>query len=67
MYSFHIEFTNGSNPFFSFPCEYKKHIAQLRRWKARYKLDVLARIGNTTYYRATEKQPATPQVDLFRF
>ena len=66
MYSFHIEFTNGSNPFYSFPCNFQQHTAQLRKWKLHYNLETLARVGNTTYYKATEKRPPAPQVDLFR-
>ena len=65
-YSFVLVFANGSNQYYHFPCEYRRHVNALRQWKRHYTLDAFRRDGTTTYYQATEKQPVTPQVDLFR-
>lgn len=65
-YAFHITFANGSNPYYHFPCDYKSHIAAIRKWKRHWNLEVVSRFDGLTNFRATEKQPITPQVDLFR-
>lgn len=65
-YAFHIDFANGSNPYYHFPCDHKSHVAAIRKWKLHWNLEVLQRLDGITYYLATEKRPATPQVDLFK-
>ena len=52
-YSFHIEFADGSNPYYHFPCEYGKHYRELRKWKRKYRLERL---------NATEYTPGTKTV-----
>lgn len=66
-YSFVLVFANGSNPYYHFPCDYHNHTNAIRKWKRHWNLEVLERNGTMTFYRATEKQPITPQVNLFRF
>ena len=38
MYSFHIQFADGSNPYYHFPCEYGKHYRALRAWAKTFNL-----------------------------
>ena len=54
-YSFHIQFTDGTNPYFSFPCDRKKHLAQLRKWRKNYDLSVISRSGNLVFLLASQK------------
>ena len=51
MYSFHIQFADGSNPYYHFPAEYSKHYQALRKWAKQYKLQKL----NVTEYSCNDK------------
>lgn len=51
MYSFHITFADGSNPYYHFPCEYGDHYRALCAWKKNYKLQKL----NVTEYAPGDK------------
>lgn len=58
MYSFHITFADGSNPYYHFPCEYSKHYRALRKWRKSYFLAQTARFkvkggGYTVFFTAT--------------
>ena len=64
MYSFHIEFSDHSNPYYHFPCNYRKHLNAIKKWKRNYNLTVLARSENMIYFYAVPKIP-TPQLQLF--
>ena len=46
MYAFHIQFSDGSNPYYHFPCEQREHCRALRAWKKSYNLTKL----NVTEY-----------------
>ena len=55
MYSIHIEFENGSNPYVRYnmnSAEYKK---EFRKWSEEYDLSKLYMIGTIIYYSAKEK------------
>ena len=61
MYSFHIQFADGSNPYYHFPAEYGKHYQALQAWKRRYFLQQDMRFkvkggGYTVYFTAIERQ-----------
>ena len=51
MYSFHIQFYDGSNPYYHFPCDYGKHYRAMRKWAKNYKLQKL----NVTEYAPGDK------------
>ena len=59
MYSFHITFADGSNPYYHFPCEYSKHYRALRKWANTYKLQKGKTVETddckTAYYTAYER------------
>lgn len=60
MYSFHIQFADGSNPYYHFPAEYGNHYQALRKWAKNYKLEKIKKTDNygikTTYFMAYPKE-----------
>ena len=65
LYSFHIQFADGSNPYYHFPCNYAKHAYAIRKWRRLYDLAVVSkRRGHVDFYATSRIK--TPQVDLFR-
>ena len=50
-YSFHIQFADGSNPYYHFSCGYGKHYRAMRSWAKNYKLQKL----NVTEYYPNDK------------
>ena len=66
-YVFHLTFTNGGNPYKSFPAAEKAHKAALKKWQREYTLTLDKRSEGPAgiiieWYTATEKRP---QIDLF--
>ena len=55
MIAFHIEFADGSNPYFHFACSKKKHESELRKWRRNYNLEFIKVVANIEYYRAERK------------
>lgn len=53
--SFHIEFEDGSNPYYHFPCDSKTHRQELRKWRKNYTLTLIGKIGDLELYRAQKK------------
>jgi len=53
--SFHIEFDDGSNPYYHFPCEDEQHIKELRRWMVHFDLILVKIEKGIEYYRARRK------------
>ena len=53
--SYHITFSDGSNPYYSFPAEAETQIKAIKKWMKKFpigKYDIFAgncRISNTTY------------------
>lgn len=66
LYSFHLEFPNGANPYYHFPCEYRAYRNALKSWEKSHDLKVLQRISKagivTEFYQAKERNPVN---DLF--
>ena len=57
MYRFHIQFADGSNPYYHFLCEHGKHYRALRKWRNNYFLEQNMRFkvrggGYTVYFTA---------------
>lgn len=65
LYSFHIQFTDGSNPYYHFPCNYSKHAYAIRKWRRMYDMKVLNRTPDHVNFLATYRVN-TPQINLFR-
>ena len=59
-YRIHIQFDNGSNPYYTFGMDEKSFKRELKRWKKDYtlKLQSVSALG-TYYYFATEKEMKT--------
>ena len=57
MYRIHIEFANGSNPYYSFAMPKKEYDKELKEWKKNYNLELkwTSSLGTYGYY-ATEKE-----------
>ena len=53
--AFHINFKNGSNPYFHFACPIDEHMKALRKWKRRYTLKLVSVIDNIEFYTAEER------------
>lgn len=61
MYSYHITFEDGSNPYYHFPTTYSRHYNSIRRWKKDYVLIQTMRFkvrggGYTVCYRAISRK-----------
>lgn len=54
--AFHIEFEDGSNPYYHFPCPEAEHEKQLNRWRVAFDLELLKVDGNMEYYRARHRR-----------
>ena len=60
VYSYHITFEDGSNPYYHFPTTYSRHYSSLRKWKKYYILVETGRrrtgrSGYAAFYRATPR------------
>lgn len=55
MLSFHIEFEDGSNPYYHFPCPEADHKKALSVWRRMYELTLIGKSGTIEFYRAKEK------------
>lgn len=51
-WSFHIEFEDGSNPYYHFACERELHEKDLNRWRKSYDLELVNTIGQMEFYKA---------------
>ena len=55
-YSFHIAFSDGSNPYYHFGTTYSKHYSALQQWKKNYSMvevnRIKTKIGYTAFYEA---------------
>jgi len=61
MYSYHITFEDGSNPYYHFPTTYSRHYNSIRRWKKDYVLIETTRsksnrCGYMAFYRAIPRK-----------
>ena len=56
MYSFHIDFADGSNPYYHFPCSKEEHRKALRKWRRNWKLTLVSVVDKIFFYRAEEKR-----------
>lgn len=54
-WSFHIEFEDGSNPYYNFPCTRDRHLKALDKWKKSFDLELIKATGTMEFYRAKEK------------
>ena len=60
MYSYHIQFADGSNPYYHFPTTYKRHYDSVSKWKRLFALTEVGRErhkggGFTIFYTAKER------------
>ena len=55
MKSFHIDFKDGSNPYYHFACPIEEHMKALKRWKRNYTLKLVAVVDSIEFYEAEAK------------
>lgn len=67
-YSFHLEFTNGSNPYYHFPCDKRHHNAALKKWRKNYELKEISTYDSKEHVQSFfQAVPIirTPQLSVF--
>ena len=54
-YSFHIDFADGSNPYYHFPCSKEEHRKAIRKWRRNWKLTLIGKVDTLYFFNAQER------------